>query len=135
MSIPSMSDSKDRVVAKPSGMCCLKGFLHQGEPRGSYEDIADIPSYVSKPNSSRSNGHILLYFPDVFGFFPNGMLIMDAFAEAGYLVVGLDYFRGVWESGAPGRLNFTADSLSLTRKGPGLEAHKGSLSTSHVSGL
>jgi hypothetical protein len=27
--------------------------------------------------------------------FPNGLLVMDAFADAGYLVLGLDYFRGV----------------------------------------
>lgn len=26
--------------------------------------------------------------------FPNGLLIMDAFADAGYLVLGIDYFRG-----------------------------------------
>jgi hypothetical protein len=36
-----------------------------------------------------------LYFPDVFGFFPNGLLVMDGFADAGYTVLGLDYFRGV----------------------------------------
>lgn len=41
----------------------------------------------------------LLYFPDVWGFFNNGFLVMDAFAQAGYLVLGLDYFRGdpVWK--------------------------------------
>jgi hypothetical protein len=27
--------------------------------------------------------------------FPNGLLVMDAFAEAGFLTLGLDYFRGV----------------------------------------
>lgn len=31
--------------------------------------------------------------------FKNGMLVMDGFADAGYLVLGLDYFRGdpVWK--------------------------------------
>lgn len=33
--------------------------------------------------------------PDVFGLFNNALLIMDAFAEAGYLALGLDYFHGV----------------------------------------
>jgi hypothetical protein len=35
------------------------------------------------------------YFPDVWGFFTNGFLVMDGFADAGYLTLGLDYFRGV----------------------------------------
>lgn len=30
----------------------------------------------------------------VWGMFNNGLLVMDAFADAGYLTVGLDYFRG-----------------------------------------
>lgn len=37
----------------------------------------------------------MLYFPDVWGFFNNGFLIMDGFADAGFLTLGLDYFRGV----------------------------------------
>ncbi|OIW34270.1 alpha/beta-hydrolase [Coniochaeta ligniaria NRRL 30616] len=86
-------------LAKPSGECCLKGHLHAGEPRGSFETIADVETYVVKPRPERANGHILLYFPDVWGMFPNGLLVMDGFADAGYLTVGLDYFRGdpVWK--------------------------------------
>lgn len=38
---------------------------------------------------------VLLYFPDVWGIFTNGNLVMDAFADAGYTVLGIDYFRGV----------------------------------------
>lgn len=82
-------------LAKPSGECCLKGHLHAGEPRGTFETIADVETYVVKPSPDKSNGHILLYFPDVWGMFPNGLLIMDGFADAGYLTIGLDYFRGV----------------------------------------
>lgn len=80
-------------LAQPSGPCCLKGSLHEGNSRGRFVSIAGIETYISDPASP--NGHILLYFPDVWGMFPNGLLVMDAFADAGYLVLGLDYFRGV----------------------------------------
>jgi hypothetical protein len=82
-------------LAKPSGACCLKGSIHEGEPRGRMDTIAGIETYISAPPQEKANGHILLYFPDVWGLFNNGLLIMDGFADAGYLVFGLDYFRGV----------------------------------------
>ncbi|KAF2106507.1 Alpha/Beta hydrolase protein [Lophiotrema nucula] len=81
-------------LAKPSGVCCLEGNIHSGSPRGSFADIADVETYISQPAEGKANGNILLYFPDVWGMFPNGLLIMDAFADAGYLVLGIDYFRG-----------------------------------------
>jgi dienelactone hydrolase len=82
-------------LAKPSGACCLKGTIHEGESRGTWETIADVETYISRPPEGKANGNILLYFPDVWGMFPNGLLVMDAFADAGYMVLGLDYFRGV----------------------------------------
>lgn len=82
-------------LAKPSGLCCLKGTIHEGEPRGSWETIAGVETYIASPPAGKANGHVLLYFPDVWGMFPNGLLVMDAFAEAGFLTLGLDYFRGV----------------------------------------
>lgn len=82
-------------LAKPSGDCCLKGTVHEGEARGSWETIAEVETYIARPSEGQENGNILLYFPDVWGMFPNGLLVMDAFADAGYLVLGLDYFRGV----------------------------------------
>jgi hypothetical protein len=95
---PDPEDSKsstDAYLAKPSGSCCLKGTIHKGEGRGRWETIANVETYISVPPASKSNGNVLLYFPDVFGMFPNGLLVMDAFASAGYTVLGLDYFRGV----------------------------------------
>ena len=89
-----MGDSED-YLANPSGQCCLKGSIHKGEPRGRHETVSGIDTYISTPSPENANGHILLYFPDVWGFFLNGFLIMDGFADAGYLVLGLDYFRGV----------------------------------------
>lgn len=82
-------------LAKPSGLCCLKGTIHSGKPRGSFIRVADVETYVVKPPAKKSNGHILLYYPDVWGMFTNGLLVMDSFADAGYLTIGLDYFRGV----------------------------------------
>ena len=88
------SGKKDEYLAKPSGDCCLKGNLHSGEPRGKFQSIADVNTYVTHPPESKANGHILLYYADVFGMFNNGLLVMDGFADAGYLTVGLDYFKG-----------------------------------------
>ena len=88
----------ESFLAQPSGACCLSGFIHKGEPQGSYSMIADVETYIVHPKPSKTNGHILLYFPDVWGMFSNGLLVMDSFAEAGYLVMGLDYFRGVSEA-------------------------------------
>lgn len=89
-----MADSNG-YLAKPSGDCCLKGSIHQGEPRGTYTTIAGVETYIATPSPENTNGHILLYFPDVWGLFTNGLLIVDGFADAGYLVLALDYFRGV----------------------------------------
>lgn len=91
--------NSDLFLAKPSGECCLKGSIHAGEGRGSYATISDVHTYVVHPPKDKANGHILLYFADVWGMFPNGLLIMDGFADAGYLVLGLDYFRGdpIWK--------------------------------------
>ena len=88
-----MADNEG-YLAKPSADCCLKGSIHKGEPRGRFETVHGVETYISSPQGN-VNGNILLYFPDVWGFFSNGFLIMDGFADAGYQVIGLDYFRGV----------------------------------------
>ncbi|KAI4593148.1 hypothetical protein KJ359_010072 [Pestalotiopsis sp. 9143b] len=53
-----------------------------------------METYLSEPPEGKVNGHILLYFPDVWGMATNGLLIMDGFADAGFLVLSPDYFRG-----------------------------------------
>ncbi|KAI0466776.1 hypothetical protein F4859DRAFT_507213 [Xylaria cf. heliscus] len=89
----------DEYLAKSSGQCCLKGTFHRGETRGRWETIEGVETYISTPPNGTGNGHILLYFPDVWGMFLNSLLVMDSFADAGYLTLGLDYFRGdpVWK--------------------------------------
>lgn len=98
MGYENSKEDTDEYLAMHSGDCCLKGTLHEGEARGSWETIAEVETYITRPPEGMANGNILLYFPDVWGMFPNGLLVMDAFADAGYLVLGLDYFRGVFQS-------------------------------------
>ncbi|KAI0201395.1 Alpha/Beta hydrolase protein [Astrocystis sublimbata] len=94
-----MERPQDKYLAKPSGECCLSGTIHEGKAKGTWETIEGVDTYVATPPSEKANGNVLMYFPDVWGMFPNGFLIMDAFADAGYLTLGLDYFRGdpVWK--------------------------------------
>ena len=51
----------DKTIAKPSDVCCLKGKIHEGEPRGTTTTIADVETYVVEPPKDKSNGNILLY--------------------------------------------------------------------------
>jgi hypothetical protein len=85
----------DNVLAKPADLCCLKGAFHTGEPTGSIEQIEGIDTYVARPHLERSNKNVILFFPDAFGLHMNSFLMMDAFAECGYLTLGVDYFLGV----------------------------------------
>lgn len=85
----------DNVLAKPADLCCLKGSFHSGEATGSTIQIDGFDTYVAKPHPERSNGNILLFFPDAFGLHTISFLMMDAFAECGYLTLGVDYFLGV----------------------------------------
>jgi dienelactone hydrolase len=107
--------TSEKYLAKPSGACCLKGTIHEGESKGTWETIAEVETYISRPPEGKANGNILLYFPDVWGMFPNGLLVMDAFADAGYLVLGLDYFRGVNNTGlTPSTVMDTLGTNSLS---------------------
>lgn len=82
--------------------------------------IANMETYISEPVLGKANGHVLLYFPDVWGMAINGLLIMDGFADAGFLVLGPDYFRGV----GPDHSLFSLMPSVLTRSGPCHEAQK-----------
>ncbi len=93
-----MASNKGEYLAHPPSACCFSGTIHTGTPRGATEDILGVPSYISRPTEANvANGHVVLYFPDVWGFSVNAQLVMDGFADAGFLAVGMDYFRGcVW---------------------------------------
>jgi hypothetical protein len=57
-----MTDA-DGYIAKPSGECCLKGSLHDGDPRGKYQTVHGVNTYISSPSADKDNGNIVLYFP------------------------------------------------------------------------
>lgn len=90
-----MSANTDRVLAKPAGLCCLKGSIHSGQPQGKTEQIDGVETYIATPDPKIANGSVLLFFPDAFGLYVNSHLMMDAFASCGYLTLGVDYFLGV----------------------------------------
>ncbi len=89
------ADKTGNYLAKPPQDCCRNGSIHFGEPRGMFETLAGFNTYLARPPDHKANGNILFYFGDVWGFFNNAFLLMDSFADAGYLVLGIDYFRGV----------------------------------------
>lgn len=87
-----MTTISSEYLAKPSGACCLEGNIHKGIPKGKHVTIAGLETYIATPE--KPNGNIIIYYPDVYGLFNNGLLIMDGFANAGYLTLGMDYFQG-----------------------------------------
>jgi len=82
-------------LSSPPGDHCLTGSLHEGDTRGKVETISEAPTYITSPHPGKGNGNILFYFPDIHGFYNNAFLLMDGFADAGYTVFGIDYFRNV----------------------------------------
>ena len=89
------SDVDHAYLAQPASSSCWLGTIHNGTPRGNLETVLDVPTYVSRPTPEKAKGHIVLYFPDVWGMSINAQLLMDGFADAGFLTLGMDYFRGV----------------------------------------
>lgn len=83
------------------------------------DTILDVPTYIATPE--KPNGNVVLYFPDVWGMSSNAQLLMDGFAEAGFLALGMDYFRGVSQpsssSKTPSRLSIIFHSEFLTWHG------------------
>ncbi|OAQ65984.1 short-chain dehydrogenase reductase sdr [Pochonia chlamydosporia 170] len=85
--------SEPQYLAQRPGQCCTKGFPHRGESRGTYQTIAAVETYTVHPHEAQHNGHMLLFFADVTGMSINNRLLMDGFSNAGYLVLGLNYFQ------------------------------------------
>src|ERR1700712_2283886 len=93
-----MTTPASSYLAIPPGDHCLSGNIHTGETRGKIETIEGAPTYITSPQHGNAQSNILFYYPDVHGFYNNAMLLMDAFADAGYSVFGIDYFREVTTS-------------------------------------
>ncbi|KAI0328444.1 alpha/beta-hydrolase [Cubamyces sp. BRFM 1775] len=80
------------TLAGPPGDCCTQTVQHVGEPRGAIEKIAGVNTYITGP---RQGDKIILFFADIFGpLYVNAQLVMDYWADNGWLVLGLDYFDG-----------------------------------------
>ncbi|KAF9014599.1 alpha/beta-hydrolase [Hymenopellis radicata] len=84
------------TLARPLGDCCFKTVPHEGEPKGTVEDIGGAPTYVSEPpNMTSTPKRVVLFLADVYGpMYINNKLVQDYFASQGFAVVGLDYFLG-----------------------------------------
>lgn len=77
--------ASDRVLAAPSGDCCLKVIQHKGDAKGRTETIYNIQTYISgAPNHDGKADRILFHFADVWGpYFINNQLVNDYFASQG----------------------------------------------------
>jgi len=96
-----------QYLAGPNTAACLQTVKHTGTAVGEEVIIGGVKCYISYP-PSKSTDKILLFFCDVYGpWYINNQLLMDFFAQAGYLVVSPDYFEG--------------DQLEQLRKGKGFD--------------
>jgi dienelactone hydrolase len=78
------------------GIGCITGALHDGEPKGTVETVAGLPTYVVKPTSGTSKSGIIVIITDIFGWdFPNSRLLADEYAErSGRVVYVPDLMNG-----------------------------------------
>ena len=68
------------MASYPPSKCCAEGFIHEGEPKGTYIKIADIKAY--KTVAGKREDAVVVILPDIFGIYlPNTLLIADQFAS------------------------------------------------------
>ncbi|GMM40364.1 hypothetical protein FOG50_01216 [Hanseniaspora uvarum] len=68
------------MASYPPSKCCAEGFIHEGEPKGTYIEIADIKAY--KTVAGKREDAVVVILPDIFGIYlPNTLLIADQFAS------------------------------------------------------
>lgn len=53
-----------------------------------------VKTYIGTPKNNKKPDTAILYLSDVFGFFPNNELLVDEFANNGYLTIFPDLFNG-----------------------------------------
>jgi len=74
---------------------CVKGVTHEGTPKGKFEVIGGIRSYVATPTKDYPKDKVLLFLTDVFGVdLVNSQLLADDFAENGFKTIVPDYLNG-----------------------------------------
>ncbi|CAI8499124.1 unnamed protein product [Hanseniaspora opuntiae] len=68
------------MASYPPSDCCARGFIHEGEPKGTYIDLDNIKTYKTQAGSR--DDAIIVILPDIFGIYLlNTLLIADQFAS------------------------------------------------------
>jgi dienelactone hydrolase len=74
---------------------CVKGVTHVGTPKGKWEKIGGVESYVATPAGDYAHHKAILFLPDVFGpQLINAQLLADDFAANGFKTIVPDYLNG-----------------------------------------
>ena len=63
---------------------CFKSVQHEGEAKGTFEEIGSVQTYIASPPEGTKEKGIILFYSDVFAVtYINNQLIMDYFASQG----------------------------------------------------
>ena len=109
------------MLAGPPSSCCFTGVKHTGTPKGRVEPLGGLDTYIAEPPATAAGPHkkVLLFLSDIWGpLFINNKLLQDYFAscgafsfilvrkcvlmqETGFIVLGPDYFFGVYIQDLP----------------------------------
>ncbi|KAF9485529.1 dienelactone hydrolase endo-1,3,1,4-beta-D-glucanase [Pholiota conissans] len=74
---------------------CVKGVTHEGTPKGKFETIGGVETYVATPTVDYPKDKAILFLPDVFGpQLINAQLLADDFAANGFKTYIPDYLNG-----------------------------------------
>jgi len=74
---------------------CVKGVTHEGTPKGKWEKIGGVDTYVATPTKDYPKDKAILFLTDVFGpQLINAQLLADDFAENGFKTFVPDYLNG-----------------------------------------
>lgn len=75
--------------------CCKSGVIHEGESKGTFQEIAGVRTYVALPAGDYDKTVAHVFCPDVFGFeLINNRLLADSFALNGIPTYIPDFFNG-----------------------------------------
>ncbi|KAF2820343.1 alpha/beta-hydrolase [Ophiobolus disseminans] len=86
--------STKKPTNEPACSECIKGTIHEGQPKGKEELVHGLNTYVTG-NRTNPRGIVVVY-SDIFGLgLPNNKILSDAMAGSGeYLVYLPDFFKG-----------------------------------------
>jgi len=73
----------------------LPGVTHEGTPKGKWEKIGGVDSYVATPTGEYPQNKAILFLSDAFGLhLHNNQLLADDFAANGFKTIIPDYLNG-----------------------------------------